>query len=228
MIENFEQWWSGLDGSPGEVLWDADPDDLTADLAVIGEAFDPGWPVVDFGCGDGRQTRYLATHFTQVVGTDFAAGAIDRARATDNPPNVSYRVLDAREPGQAQQLHRELGDVNVYIQGMLHALPPTTGPAAVRRVERLLGTAGAPARPRDRCESPHDAGFPVPRLTSTIVDSGCQVARTAVDSEVPEPQPRRRHHVARHSELDLRPHRAAGPRRETGAEPTPTRNRSTR
>lgn len=142
MVGDFQRWWAGLDGTPGEVVWDADPEDLAADLRVIGEAFDPDLPVVDLGCGDGRQTRYLGAHFARVVGTDFAAAAIARARGGDNPSAVSYRVLDAREPAQARQLHGELGDVNVYIRGVLHALPPPDRPAAVRSIEALLGATG--------------------------------------------------------------------------------------
>jgi SAM-dependent methyltransferase len=138
MQGNYEQWWRGLDGSPGEVFWDADP----VDSEIIKAGFDPSVPVVDLGCGDGRQTRLLATHFRTVIGTDMAPSAIQRARQADNPPNVTYRVLDARDRGQAEHLHGELGDVNIYIRGVLHALADHERPVAVASIHALLGTTG--------------------------------------------------------------------------------------
>jgi len=140
--DNWERWWRGLDGRPGEVLWDAHPADLTADLAVLEGAFFPTLPVIDLGCGDGRQTRFLAEHFTTVVGVDLAPSAIARARNHENPLNVSYRVLDVREPTAAGELHAELGDANVYMRGVLQSLPETDRSSAVNAIATLLGRTG--------------------------------------------------------------------------------------
>ncbi|MBO0815249.1 MAG: class I SAM-dependent methyltransferase [Actinobacteria bacterium] len=140
--DKWEQWWAGLDGTPGEVVWDADPADLEADLGCFAGSLDPALPVVDFGCGDGRQTRYLAGRFPHVVGTDISAAAIRRARAASNPPNVTFQVLDARDMDGAARLHDELGDANVYIRGVLQALPPACRPGAVQIIAALLGAAG--------------------------------------------------------------------------------------
>lgn len=140
--KNWEHWWAGLDGTPGEIVWDADPADLMADLGYFADSLNPALPVVDFGCGDGRQTRFLAERFPQVVGVDIAAAAIRRAGAADNPPNVTFQVLDARDRDGAARLHDELGDANVYIRGVLQALPPASRPRAVETIAALLGSAG--------------------------------------------------------------------------------------
>ena len=140
---NWEHWWAGLDGTPGEIVWDADPADLEADLRCFAEPLNEALPVVDFGCGDGRQTRFLAGHFTYVVGVDISAAAIRRARAAaDNPPNVAFQVLDARDPDGAARLHDGLGDANVYIRGVMQALPPASRPGSVQTIATLLGTTG--------------------------------------------------------------------------------------
>lgn len=141
-LGDFERWWRGLDGTPGEILWDADPADLKSDLAVFGPTFAPELPVVDLGCGDGRQTRFLAAHFPTVVGIDIAPASVARARRAENPANVSYRVLDARRGNAARRLHDELGDVNIYMRGVLHAQPPGDQPAVVNSIHALLGQAG--------------------------------------------------------------------------------------
>ncbi|MBO0772733.1 MAG: class I SAM-dependent methyltransferase [Actinobacteria bacterium] len=138
----WEQWWAGLDGTSGEIVWDAGPADLEADLGCFADSVNPALPLVDFGCGDGRQTRFLAGHFPHVVGVDISSAAIRRARAADNPPNVAFQVLDARDPDGAAGLHDELGDTNVYIRGMLQALPPASRPGAVEAIAALLGAAG--------------------------------------------------------------------------------------
>jgi SAM-dependent methyltransferase len=138
----WEGWWAGIDGTPGEIVWDADPGDLEADLKHFADLFGQALPVVDFGCGDGRQTRFLARHFAHVTGVDFAAAAISRARSADNPPNVTFQVLDVGDPVGAARLHQELADANVYIRGMLQALLPGSRPAAVQSIAALLGETG--------------------------------------------------------------------------------------
>lgn len=139
----WERWWSEVTGAAGEVIWAADEADLAADRDVFASAFDRTLPVIDLGCGDGRQTRFLARHFETVIGVDISAAAVKRARAGENPPNVYYRVLDASSPGQAEQLHDQLGDANVYVRGVLQALPPADRPKAVRSINALLGDTGA-------------------------------------------------------------------------------------
>src|SRR5688572_30905432 len=40
-------------------------------------------PIVDLGCGNGRQSRYLARYFDQVIGADVSPSAIELARQED-------------------------------------------------------------------------------------------------------------------------------------------------
>src|SRR6266702_3084334 len=111
----WEGWWAGLDGTPGEIVWDAAPGDLAADLA---------------------------RHFSPVVGTDLAPAAIGRARGTGPPPGVGYRILDAVDGDAAAGLHAELGDANVYVRGVLQTLPAAARPDAIQTIAILLGTTG--------------------------------------------------------------------------------------
>ena len=138
----WQRWWGGIDGTPGEIVWDADSRDLEADLGHFAGSFGRALPVVDFGCGDGRQTRFLARHFPTVLGVDLSPAAIAQARAADNPPNAGYRVLDARDTTGAARLHHELGDANVYIRGVLQALPAAHRPQAAQSIAALLGATG--------------------------------------------------------------------------------------
>jgi SAM-dependent methyltransferase len=56
-------------------------------------------PVLDVGCGTGENALYLAARGHEVVGIDYAARAIEKARAkaAERGVAVSFEVLDALE-----------------------------------------------------------------------------------------------------------------------------------
>jgi SAM-dependent methyltransferase len=117
----WESFWQDAPYEAGGVFWDADPA-LTAErhLPHFREYFDPGLPVVDLGCGNGTQTRFLAGRYERVIGVDLARAAIGRA-VRDDPRGVAeYQRLDAVEAGAVRRLHEEIGDANVYMRGVLH------------------------------------------------------------------------------------------------------------
>jgi len=142
-LTSWEGFWGSLSGSPGEVFWDADPAHAAQqDLALFREHFDPQLPVIDLGCGNGTQTRFLAKHFAGVIGTEIAPAAVELAGKTNGAINVSYRLLDVLRPDDAQRLHDEIGDANIYMRAVLHQLSPADHAVAVQSIERLLGKKG--------------------------------------------------------------------------------------
>jgi SAM-dependent methyltransferase len=52
---------------------------------------------LEIGCGAGVFTRDLATLADEVVAIDISEAAIERARETGAPPNVTFRVADVME-----------------------------------------------------------------------------------------------------------------------------------
>jgi SAM-dependent methyltransferase len=103
---------------------------------------DPQLPLIDLGCGNGTQTRFLANHFAKVIGTEISPAAVQIARTKHAAPNASYRVLDVLRPDDAQALHEEIGDANVYVRAVLHQLSPSDHATAIQSIERLLGAKG--------------------------------------------------------------------------------------
>ena len=100
-------------------------------------------PIVDLGCGNGRQSRYLARYFDKVIGVDIAPSAIELARQeTTEEKNVEYRVLDATHPEQAEAFHREFGDVNIYIRTVMHVIQKVDRPTFVQSLKIMLGERG--------------------------------------------------------------------------------------
>lgn len=140
---SWEGFWSTLSGTSGEIFWDADPAHAAQqDLERFQSDADPQLPLIDLGCGNGTQTRFFARHFARVIGTEISPAAIDIARTKNAAPNISYCILDVLCPGDAQALHEEIGDANLYMRGVLHQLSPSDQVTAIESIERLLGITG--------------------------------------------------------------------------------------
>ncbi len=142
-LTSWEGFWSTTTGAPGEIFWDANPAYAAQqDVVLFKDAIDSQLPLIDLGCGNGTQTRCLADHFPRVLGTEISPAAVEIARMKHAAPNVSYRILDVLSPDDAQALHDEIGDANIYMRGVLHQLSPADQATAIQSIGRLLGTTG--------------------------------------------------------------------------------------
>jgi len=142
-LTSWEGFWSTSTETPGEIFWDADPAHAAQqDLALFQGYADPQFPMIDLGCGNGTQTRFLADHFAKVIGTEISPTAVEISRTKNAAPNISYRILDVLCPADAQTLHDEIGDANVYMRTVLHQLSPADHATAIQSIERLLGKKG--------------------------------------------------------------------------------------
>lgn len=142
--EAWEGFWREAPEQEGAVFWDADPALTAARHLALFEPHltDPGLAMVDLGCGNGTQTRFLADRFPHVVGADLSAAAVERARQADRAGQATYRVLDAVDKGETQTLHAELGDANVYLRGVLHQAEPDDRQPMVDALATLVGEHG--------------------------------------------------------------------------------------
>ncbi|WP_406175294.1 class I SAM-dependent methyltransferase [Streptomyces sp. NBC_00996] len=142
--EAWEGFWREAPGEQGAVFWDAEP---ALTIGVHLPLFEPhltarDLPVVDLGCGNGTQTRFLADRFPHVLGADLSAAALDHARLADPAGQAGYRLLDAAEKTEAETLHAELGDANVYMRGVLHQAEPDDRQPLVDGLATLVGERG--------------------------------------------------------------------------------------
>ncbi|WP_433893578.1 methyltransferase domain-containing protein [Streptomyces sp. CA-111067] len=139
----WETFWHDAPDEAGGVFWDSDPS-LSAGRhqSHFTPWFDPGLPLVDLGCGNGTLTRWLAGRYPRVLGVDLARAAVERA-ARDDPRGVAeYRQLDAGDLAAAAGLHADLGDMNVYMRGVLHQCEPADRAPLVAGIAELLGERG--------------------------------------------------------------------------------------
>jgi SAM-dependent methyltransferase len=132
-----------LPAEAGAALWDSLPE-LTAarHLPLFRNHLDPLLPLVDIGCGSGRQTQWLAQHFERVIGLDIAEAAVALADRTHPAPNVTYRCADLLDQHVATALHAELGDANIYMRCVLHQLAPAKRTTMLKSIELFLGRSG--------------------------------------------------------------------------------------
>src|SRR5436309_13736604 len=104
--DQWDSYWRSVHrtGRGGEVLWDNVPERASAeDLKRFMPYMDPALPLLDLGCGNGRQSRFLCRHFPRVVGADVSPAALELARreAAEEGLEIEYRRLNAASPGAA-------------------------------------------------------------------------------------------------------------------------------
>jgi SAM-dependent methyltransferase len=139
----WESYWRETTDAPGEAIWDSDPS-LTAEphTELLLPYADTALPVVDLGCGNGTQTRYLAGRFPKVVGVDLAHAAIEHARRADAAGVAEFEQLNLVDGAAVRELHRRLGDCHVYMRAVIHQSRPENRAAVADAVAELVGTRG--------------------------------------------------------------------------------------
>jgi SAM-dependent methyltransferase len=143
LARSWEAYWGELAREGESALWDSPSATAAAIHLQLGKPYlDTSLPMIDLGCGSGRQTARLAESFARVVGVDIAEHALALARRDNNVENVEYRRVDLLDPGEVAALKAELGETNVYVRGVLHQLPPDDRGRALHGISELLGRGG--------------------------------------------------------------------------------------
>nr|WSW65452.1 class I SAM-dependent methyltransferase [Streptomyces sp. NBC_00995] len=141
--ESWEGFWAATSDTPGEAIWDADPSLSAAPHSeLLLPHSDAALPVVDLGCGNGTQTRYLATRFARAIGVDLSHAAIGHARRADSEGVAEFVQLDLVDGDAVRALHERIGDTNVYMRAVIHQSEPDARPAVAAAVATLLGNRG--------------------------------------------------------------------------------------
>ncbi|MFE9448559.1 class I SAM-dependent methyltransferase [Streptomyces sp. NPDC006739] len=140
---NWESYWRETSDAHGEAIWDADPS-LTAQ--PHSELFlphaDTTRTIVDLGCGNGTQTRYLATRFARAVGVDLSHAAIEHARRATTGAGVEFQQLDLTDSEAVRDLHGRIGDSHVYMRAVIHQSEPAARASVAAAVAEIIGTGG--------------------------------------------------------------------------------------
>lgn len=95
--------------------------------------------VLDAGCGTGQNALYLAARGHEVVGVDFAAAAIERARSAGRDRGVAatFMVFDALRLADLARTFDTALDI-----GLFHSLPPADRAAYAASLAAAVGPGG--------------------------------------------------------------------------------------
>ncbi|HYW05420.1 MAG TPA: class I SAM-dependent methyltransferase [Longimicrobium sp.] len=112
----------------------AEPERFAARSRFMLGHVEPGWRVLDLGCGDGRFSALLRDHGARPTGIDVAHAAVRRARA-------AQPWLDARQADEGEPLPADEDSFDAVWAGeVLEHVVDTVGMVAeVRRVLRFGG-----------------------------------------------------------------------------------------
>ncbi|MFF1417760.1 class I SAM-dependent methyltransferase [Streptomyces sp. NPDC058280] len=188
----WEGFWRETSDAPGEAIWDSDPALASVPHSELLLPYaDVSLPVVDLGCGNGTQTRYLATRFARAVGVDLSHAAIELARRADTAKVAEFEQLDLVDHDAVRALRERLGDTNVYMRAVIHQSEPQDRPAVAEAVAELLGGRGrafvvelTPASKAVLQKAAEGPGGP-PEKLRRVFDHGLKPAGAA-EEEVPE------------------------------------------
>jgi SAM-dependent methyltransferase len=132
-----------LEGRVSDPPWNWDAHEALPPYLTAREAhFDMALPLVDLGCGDGSLTRYLARGHTSVTGVDVSEAALERARQLNPADNIVYERLDITDEAAALALHERVGDANIHLRGVLHAIETPDRPVALAALATITGAQG--------------------------------------------------------------------------------------
>ncbi|GAB2922794.1 class I SAM-dependent methyltransferase [Streptomyces mayteni] len=141
----WDGFWADAPAERDSVFWDAPPELVVGrQLPLFERQLTAGSPLVDAGCGNGTQTRWLSErHRGPVVGVDLSPTAVELAR--DAGGDAEYQVLDLTD-GPAVAAFRGgrggRGDCHVYLRGVLHQAAPDDRARIADGVATLLGHRG--------------------------------------------------------------------------------------
>jgi SAM-dependent methyltransferase len=89
-------------------------------------------PIVEFGCGNARDSIYLATHGFTVYGCDLSKPAIEKnVEKSEDVPNLEFAVVDASNAQQVRGVidkardASEVDNVTIYTRFFLHSIDET-------------------------------------------------------------------------------------------------------
>src|SRR5207248_6911437 len=101
----------------------------------------PGQVILEIACGNGVFSRRLASIGAQVVATDFSAGFLElaKARTTEHPERIAYRLVDATDEGQLLALGQRRFDAAVCNMALMDMV---TIEPLMRALAQLLRSGG--------------------------------------------------------------------------------------
>lgn len=101
--------------------------------------------IVDFGCGNGRDSLFFARHGYNVLGVD-ASGKAVKSCADQEVPNADFMTSSVDDPDLAKNVRDRIGnaqaDTTVYARFFIHAIDEPTQQKFLKSCRELIGNQG--------------------------------------------------------------------------------------
>ncbi len=137
-----QQRFAAVYAGPKRPPWDSGRVPPEVRALVEGEAPLPPGRALDVGCGTGISAVYLATHGWQVLGVDWVAAAVERARRRAQAAGVTgarFRQADV----EAADFLADEAPVSLWLDvGCLHGLAAASRPRYAAHAARLVAAGG--------------------------------------------------------------------------------------
>jgi SAM-dependent methyltransferase len=176
-MNDWESYWKTVykNDKNRNIFWDSTPERAALeDIQRFKPYMNPDLPLLDLGCGNGRQTRFLSRYYNRVIGVDISSSAIRLAiEETLERENIEYRVFDALNIEQAVELHQEFGDMNLYMRGVLHMIKMHDRSKFISNLGILMGEVGV----LYQIELPTEAFYYLRTLPEDILSSIPKIVR---------------------------------------------------
>ena len=178
----WQDYWSRANlGADNDVLWDVEDDaELTEAMAEFLPHADTTLPILDLGCGNGRRSRFLTSHFDQVIGVDVSAAAVELANEqAGDIAGLSFQILDGLDTDAVAALADQHGPMNIYMRGVFHVIHDKDRSTFLANLRTLLGNGGTLYQLETDGEAldhflsnPEDSPSGLPKLMHRVIESG--------------------------------------------------------
>jgi len=137
--QSWDHFYSNSENSAP--LWEKEIS--TDHIELLKQHFNRDLPIVDFGCGLGKDALTLSRLSEAIVGLDASNVVIEKNKKKPTYSHIEFRQFDGLDHSEAVGLHASLGDSNVYMRGVLHQIEPQHRPVIARSLKILLGQSGS-------------------------------------------------------------------------------------
>ena len=135
----FKDYFSGKTKS----LWDVEvSDSIELDFQQVRAYLHFELPIIDVGCGVGKQVGFLSEHFPKAIGIDVSKFAIRLAKQSIQRNNVQFIAGDIADKSFADEVFMDIGPSNVYMRGVLHQIEEDDLSSFISGLETICGDSG--------------------------------------------------------------------------------------
>lgn len=138
-----QQYFQDYYANKEKSLWDVENSrSIGKDYLVVKDLVNRDLPILDIGCGVGKEVDFLSQYFPKAIGLDISKYAIRLARSLVKAPNVEFLCGDITDRAFAMIIRERFGPLNIYMRGVLHQIEDMDMRGFIGALTLLCGQEG--------------------------------------------------------------------------------------